>query len=45
MVPQEQNSQPQCPQCTSLMTDAPAESIEIIFNGIVSDGDQIIFPG
>lgn len=40
MVPQELNSQPQCPQCTFLMTGAPAENIEIIFNAIVCDGDH-----
>lgn len=32
MAPQEQKSQPQCPQCTFLTTGAPAESIEIIFH-------------
>ncbi len=29
MAPQEQKSQPQCPQCTFLTTGAPAENIEI----------------
>lgn len=32
MAPQEQKSQPQYPQCTFLMTGAPAENIEIIFH-------------
>lgn len=40
MVPQERNSQSQCPQCTFLMTGAPAENIEIIFNGLGCDGDH-----
>lgn len=40
MVPQEQNSQSQCPQCTFLMTGAPAENSGIIFKGIVCDRDH-----
>lgn len=39
MVPQEQNSQSRYPQCTSLMTGAPAENIEIILNLTACGGD------